>query len=306
VTLPDLELGLVQLFDAPEALLLALLVAFGVGAFHALAPGHGKAIAAAYLVAQRARYRDAAVLGAVVAAMHTVSVAVLAGAWVGLAATATVSTEAVTSWLQVATAAAVVAVGVHLLRAQLRRDGRAHDDGEHDHDHGHGGHDGHTHGGHGHLDDEAHARAHADAVVALLHAAADDETTASQGGVTTAPRGGMTPPRPRSSRRVLLAIAAAGGLLPSPSAFLVLVGGLLTGRLGLALLLVFAFAVGMAGTLTAIGALTVAGRDALARTRDRASLAGRLHRVAPMVGAAGVLAAGGIYLVLAARQVLGG
>ena len=71
VTLVDRALG------SPPLAAAAVAVAFGVGAFHALTPGHGKAIAAAYLVGGRGQARDAVVLGATVAAMHTASVLLL-------------------------------------------------------------------------------------------------------------------------------------------------------------------------------------------------------------------------------------
>src|SRR5262249_38812912 len=47
-------------------LLISLLIAFGLGAFHALSPGHGKTIVAAYLVGSRGTAKHAVFLGAVV------------------------------------------------------------------------------------------------------------------------------------------------------------------------------------------------------------------------------------------------
>lgn len=168
-----IEARLVEMFDSQAVFWLALLVALGVGAAHAVAPGHGKTITAAYLVGTRGRYRDALRLGVVVALMHTLSVLVLAITWVGLTSWSAAGTELVTAWMQVLAGLVVIGVGGHLAYRHLRH-GPA--PGHHRHD-----------------------------AVAL------------------------TDPW---SRRGLVAIALSGGLLPSPSAFLVLVTGLLTGAFG--------------------------------------------------------------------------
>ena len=55
-------------------LILLLLAAFGWGAVHALSPGHGKAMVAAYLVGTRGRPRHAVALGAIVTVTHTAGV----------------------------------------------------------------------------------------------------------------------------------------------------------------------------------------------------------------------------------------
>lgn len=53
------ESYLIGLFDGAGAFWLALVVALGVGALHAVAPGHGKSVTAAYLIGTHGRYRDA-------------------------------------------------------------------------------------------------------------------------------------------------------------------------------------------------------------------------------------------------------
>ena len=55
-------------------LLLLLLAAFGWGALHALSPGHGKAMVAAYLIGTRGTARHAVALGAIVTVTHTIGV----------------------------------------------------------------------------------------------------------------------------------------------------------------------------------------------------------------------------------------
>ncbi len=57
--------------------LLVFLLAVGVGGLHALQPGHGKTMVAAYLVGSQGRVRDAVLLGGVVTLTHTSSVVLL-------------------------------------------------------------------------------------------------------------------------------------------------------------------------------------------------------------------------------------
>ena len=127
--------------------MLALALLFGAG--HALAPGHGKTVMAAYLVGTRGRQRDAVYLGAIVALMHTASVLVLGVALFQLQRSA--APERLYPWLTLATGIAVAAYGCFLVRTRMaglghahlhrhRRQGHQHD--EHDE---HDEHDGHPH-----------------------------------------------------------------------------------------------------------------------------------------------------------------
>ncbi|WP_405836216.1 hypothetical protein OG528_04020 [Streptomyces platensis] len=249
----------------------ALLVAAAVGAFHACAPGHGKTLAAGFLVGGRGRARDAVWLGVIVAVMHTASVAALALAW-WLAADNAPDIAELTGWLQLIAALVVVAVGVGLLRRHLsnrththghRHDGHGHDD---DHDgHGHGHHHGHGH---------SHAHSHLLPGTSLL------------------------------TWRGIALLGTSGGLLPSPSAFLVLLTGLLTGQVGAAVLMVAAFGLGMALTLTGVGLVVLRGRDALlTRATNSPKLRAWTLR-APVIGASAVVLGGGLASALALTRVL--
>lgn len=97
----------------------------------------------------------------------------------------------------------------------------------------------------------------------------------------------------------------AGGLVPSPTALLVLLGAVNLGRTWFGVALVLCYGLGMAGTLTAAGLLLVSVRDRIARTqrtrawRDRA---GRLLAVLPVATALLVLVVG---LGLALRSLAG-
>ena len=125
---------------------LAFLFAFLAGAGHALAPGHGKTLAAAYLAGSRGRVRDAAWLGGSVAAMHTVSVLVIGVAWTFLSLSDFVRMEQLTTWLQIAAGVIVVATGAWMLRRHLTGHSHSHSHSpSHDHSHGHPHDHSHTH-----------------------------------------------------------------------------------------------------------------------------------------------------------------
>jgi nickel/cobalt transporter (NicO) family protein len=253
------EESFVRLFDAGPASLLAavglLVVSLAIGAAHALAPGHGKALVAGYLVGERGRARDAVAFGVIVAVMHTVSVLVVAvGLHLASRAAAGRGTLPpvleVGPWLAAGAGAIVTAVGTAMLVRHLRRTRRRRREPA-QHAHGHA----HTH-------------------------------------LTSLP-----PDVSPLSRRGLVLLGVSGGLLPSPSAFLVLTTGLFTGRTAFALVMVVAFSAGLAITITAIGLAVVWGRD---RVVERAgALDGRLARLVralPLVSAAVILTAG-LYLL---------
>lgn len=273
----SLEAGLVGLLDQQVFLPLALLAAVVLGAGHACAPGHGKTLAAAYLVGGRARSRDALLLGLAVAAMHTFSVAVLGVGWYVLAGAAP-DLGALTRWLQLGVALVVLAVGLGLLRRHLLRSSSGRTTppvpaagGHHHGTHHHGM--SHQHHQHHDPDRHRHAQHHADVAGALL------------------------------TRRGLLTLGAAGGLLPSPAAFLVLITGLFTGQALSAGLLVAAFGLGMAATLGGLGWAVLRGRDALLRHAASPQVqrwAGRL----PLAAAAAVVLGGLVLTCVAAARLL--
>ena len=124
--------GLTALFEDAAAgrgvLVLLLLGAFGWGALHALSPGHGKAMVAAYLVGTRGSVRDAVVLGATVTVTHTIGVFALG--LVTLALSQYVLPEQLYPWLTLVSGLMVVVVGAGVLRSRLREQ-------RHEHAHAH-------------------------------------------------------------------------------------------------------------------------------------------------------------------------
>lgn len=116
--------------------------AFGLGAFHALEPGHGKTVIAAYLVGSRGSAWEAMLLGLVVAVTHTASVILLGVASLFLASFWT--DLATGKFIGIASGAVIVAIGLWMLATRTsallhkRSLAAAHDhDHNHDHDHGH-------------------------------------------------------------------------------------------------------------------------------------------------------------------------
>lgn len=247
IDLGRLETFFVRLIDAgPDGMLALAAVgaAIGVGAAHALAPGHAKTITAAYLVGDRGRIRDAVAVGAIVAVMHTGTVLTL-GLLLHGAVDRPITPDQLTPWMAITSGLLVIAVGIGLL---IRRSRASRGPTAHDHD-----------GGHDH-------------------------------GLTELPEGVS----PLSVRGVVI-IGLAGGLIPSPSAFLVIATALFLDRLLFGLALVAAFSVGLAATITAIGVLALTGRDVLARHRAaRPALSAAVTWV-PTIAAL-VVVAGGVWL----------
>jgi nickel/cobalt exporter len=86
----------------------------------------------------------------------------------------------------------------------------------------------------------------------------------------------------------ILGVGIAAGLLPCPSALVVLLSAIALHRVGLGLVLILAFSVGLAATITAIGLVAVLAQRAFGRL----SLEGRVVRALPAVSAALILVVG--------------
>src|SRR5213079_2736386 len=99
--------------------------------------------------------------------------------------------------------------------------------------------------------------------------------------------------------RSLLAVGVSGGLLPCPSALVVLLAAISLHRLGFGLLLIVAFSAGLALTITGIGLVAVVARSAFCRV----SLDGRLASFLPAVSAVVILAAGVVMTIHAVPKV---
>jgi len=225
----------------PGFFFVALLLALGFGAVHALGPGHGKTVMAAYLLGADGRTRDALVIGVAVSAMHTLSVVALG--LVTLWASALFPADAVYPWLSLASGLVVLGLGTWLLRARLKARSKKH---VHHHEHTH-----------------EHVHEHV-----LVGAGGPETIEAGHDhglGYHTHSAGELPPGVAVTSWRGLGAIALSGGLLPSPSALVVLLGSIALGRVAFGLTLVAAFSVGLAGALTLLGIAVMRARSYVAR-----------------------------------------
>ena len=211
-------------------LLLLIAAAFGWGAMHALSPGHGKTMVAAYLIGTHGRSRDALALGLTVTVTHTIGVFALG--FVALALSAYVLPEDLYPWLNLVSGLLVLAVGLGVLRS------RARSAREHVHDHHH-----HHH------------------------------------------------------RRGILAMGASAGLIPCPSALVVLLGAIAQHEVALGLVLIVAFSAGLATTLTVLGVLVVKAK--------RLPAPGRVAAVLPALSAVVIVGVGVLLTARALPEIFG-
>jgi ABC-type nickel/cobalt efflux system permease component RcnA len=103
-----------------------------LGGLHALTPGHGKTLIAAYLIGSRATVKHAAALGGIVTFTHTASA--IAVGLLALFASQVIVPDILVPVLEVGAGLLVVALGVRLVLERWRLRGGAHDH-HHDHDH---------------------------------------------------------------------------------------------------------------------------------------------------------------------------
>src|SRR4029077_15211750 len=115
-----------------------------LGAGHALTPGHGKTLMAAYLVGARGTPLHAAGLGLSVALSHTLGILVLAGLVVG--AQGVLPPDVVVRTAPVIAAASIVAIGGWMLFGEGRRRWRLWAAAAGDRDHAHAAQHEHDHG----------------------------------------------------------------------------------------------------------------------------------------------------------------
>lgn len=201
-------------------MLLGLLLAFGTGALHAIGPGHGKTMMAAYIVGSGGRLRHAVAIGGTVAALHTVSVLGLGA--VVLVASEVFPPERIYPWLTLGSGVIACCLGAGLLARRIgaRRAGRLLGN-DHPHEH--------------------------------HHATASTERLLSWRGIA--------------------AISVAGGILPSPTALVALLGSIALDRVPYGLALVAAFSFGLAAALVVVGVVALRAGAIVSRRWSRQSTA---------------------------------
>ena len=232
-------------------LLTAAIIAAALGGLHALEPGHGKTIVAAYLVGSQGTAAQALMLGLIVTATHTAGVYSLG--FVTLYASRSIVPDHLYPWLGLISGLVIAGLGIFMLRGRFA--GRAHahhhhhhhhhDDQQHGlihtHNHSHGG-DSHTH--HVHEPVPGHGDR-----CSLEHPAANCSR----------------PHKQSASYRQLLALGITGGIVPCPAALVVLLSAVSLHHIAFGLYLILAFSLGLAAVLISIGLLTVYARRLLAR-----------------------------------------
>ncbi len=281
--------------------IVALVVSFVLGGLHALTPGHGKAIVAAYLVGSKGRVIDAVFLGIVVTITHTFSVIVLG---VVMLVAQGFAPEDIVPWLSLFSGVLIVGIGAWLLTRNMKQyyssgaESQAHGhhhphphdhshahDHSHDHDHPHADDHDHGHDDHSHDDshDDDHGHSH------------DDALTHSHGGRTHS----HAPPE-RTGFLGLLSLGISGGIVPCVDALIGLLFAISLNKLVWGLIILCAFSLGLAAVLVAIGILMVLAKPVIERFTGEGVWLQRL----PMISAAVVILLGAL-LVFKAFNTIG-
>ncbi|MBI4712907.1 MAG: sulfite exporter TauE/SafE family protein [Planctomycetes bacterium] len=202
----------------------ALIISFLYGAGHALTPGHGKTLVAAYLVGRRGSVIQAILLGLVVTFTHIFTV-ILAGI-IAYKLSGRIHQSELSIYLGVISGIIVIVIGVTLFVSRLK--GLSHN---HDHHHGHN----HEH----HIGGDTEP-------VTLMH---------------------------------LLSLGISGGLVPCPTAIVILLMAISLNKTIWGLILILAFSVGLASVLVTIGILMVTGTSLL----DKFTKGGRVFRTLAVI-----------------------
>ena len=263
--------------DSLSAPLLATLIglAFWFGALHALEPGHGKTMVAAYLVGARGTPKHAALLGGIVTFTHTISVFVIG--LVTMFLSRYIMPDRISKVLGIVSGLSIIWIGGLLLLRRWRSLNPKHHHHAHDHPHPHSHDHHHSHDhdhahshDHHHSDDHAHSHDH-------HHVHTHDGHAHSH-----IPEGDI-------SIRSLIALGASGGLVPCPSALILLLSAISLGKFGLGLVLLVAFSLGLAIVLTATGMLVLYAKNLLPETKRNDNA---FFRYMPVISAAAILLIG--------------
>lgn len=240
---------------------IAMLVAVGLGIIHALAPGHGKTVMAAYLVGSKGTGGQAVLLGVAVAFSHTIGVLALGG--LTLLGTSAFEPEDVFPILSVVSGLIVTGIGTWMLIRWWKHRASDGNNGGHPHDHSAGHDHDHHHGPGGHT----------------------HEVPAALAGAP--------------GWKVLASMGLAGGLVPSTSAVVLLLAAVNLGRIPLGIGLIALFGLGMAATLVGVGFLLVtASRVGMERFSGRNWMWGVRRFLTPVAAVVVILV--GAFLTLTA------
>ncbi|CAN5265433.1 hypothetical protein BH20ACI2_BH20ACI2_04830 [soil metagenome] len=214
----------------PAIALVGIFIALGLGAMHAMSPGHGKTVVGAYLIGSKGTPKHAAFLGLTVTITHTLGVFALG--FITLFATQFILPERIMPFLSFVSGLLVLFIGLTLFKDRLLSvlgytTGQHHDAHAHDH---------HDENVHSHGDHQHHHHDHYDG---LVHT--HDGHTHSH-----------KPPE-TVTWKSLTALGISGGLLPCPSALVLMLAAINLNRIGYGIMLTVAFSIGLAATLMCVG-----------------------------------------------------
>ncbi len=261
----------------------ALIVSFVLGGLHALTPGHGKAVVAAYLVGSKGRVIDAVFLGLVVTFTHTFSVIALGV--IMLVAENYLVPEDIVPWLSLFSGILIACIGGWLLAKNMKQyySGSTHSHA-HGHHHPHDDDRPHTHdddpghdASHSHDDDPGHAHSHDDGH-GHTHSHVPSERTGFWG---------------------LLSLGISGGIVPCVDALIGLLFAISLNKLVWGLIILCAFSLGLAAVLVAIGILMVLAKPFIERFTGEGLWLQRL----PIISAAVVIVLGAVLVFKAINDV---
>jgi nickel/cobalt exporter len=204
----------------PQLMVIGVGLAFIFGAGHALAPGHGKTMVAAYLVGSQGTARHAILLGLITTLTHMLGVYILG--FVTFLASAYVLPETLYPVLEAVSGLTICFVGASLLYRRIMDRG-SHDHGDHHHEHSqchdHPHHDLTCHHNHDHLLPE------------------------------------------KITLKSLVSLGIAGGLVPCPSALVLLLSAISLHQAIYGMVLISAFSIGLAGIMVGLGLVAVYARQ---------------------------------------------
>ncbi len=293
--------------------------AFLWGAAHAMSPGHGKTLVGAYLMGEKATVRHALFLGLTTTVTHTLGVFALGG--ITLLASKTFLPEQLFPWMSLISGLLVVAIGINLLRDRLKKSKHHH---HHDHEphkhhhqehsnefhqHGHHQHSHHQHSHHQHShhqhSHEPHEHGHGhNHHLPTLHTETLGHHHHSHGD---RPGHSHLPPQEISWKN-LMALGISGGLIPCPSALVLLLSSIALGQVGYGLILVLSFSLGLAGVLTGLGLLLISSKHLFVKfpveTWTKASGLQGILKLVP-IGTASVITLIGFFMSIQALSQIG-
>ncbi|MBW4622441.1 MAG: sulfite exporter TauE/SafE family protein [Cyanosarcina radialis HA8281-LM2] len=234
----------------PSLTLAGLGIAFLLGAGHALSPGHGKTMVAAYLVGSRGTALDAVLLGFVTTIAHMLTVFLLG--LVALFASQYVLPEQLSHFLGPIAGLTVCVVGCWLLVKYLKHPSDS--DCHHHHHEGQPGGLSHKIELHSH---DSHTHTHT-----------------------------------QSERKLgsLIAMGVAGGIIPCPSALVLLLTAIGLNQTAYGMFLIGSFSLGLSAVLVGIGLAVLYARQWLNYLPE----SGRMRRYLPVMSAIAVIITGAI------------